>query len=231
MVAVLFLFMAGLAMMFSGSSDGLIMGLLLSGICAIILWRPFARDKYIDTMVNEKHITISDQKNGYIVLNKRTENNGKVLKVEAFRDYTMTDHPAELVYTSATVGGVTTGGFHVNEAYRTESIGGKTGAYYVSLRGYNKSTTVKKVYLQPDMVNSAKSNPILKTFLNGTTLILRHNVQVNIPESVRKAAMEYNKVGRYDMAAKLLRPYNSVCELTKEECEAVVSWMSDERGD
>jgi hypothetical protein len=113
--------------MFSGSSDGLVFGLIVSTVCGVILAYMACKQSQINKMNKSKDIEIIDYRNGYITLNNRTNNNGNVLEVVADREYNIKEHPAELVYTSATVGGITTGGFHVNEAYRTESIGGKTG--------------------------------------------------------------------------------------------------------
>ena len=216
--------------MFSGSSNGFVFGLILSTVCGLILAYMASKQSEINTMKETKDMEIIDYRDGYIALNKRTNNNGNVLKVVADREYSMKDHPAELVYTSATVGGITTGGFHVNEAYRTESIGGKTGTYYISLRGTDHDTRVKKIRIQSDMIESAKADPVVKEFLDGTTLTLKHNVPVSIPTEIKKTAEGFLKMGRYDVAAKLYRPYTKACELTQEECKAVVAWMSGKSG-
>ena len=216
--------------MLSGSSDGLAFGFLLAGATGAILGYLLYKEAQVTKMKNSKDIEITNKQDGVIVLNRRTANNGNVLEINESRDYTIKEHPAELVYTSVTVGGITTGGFHVNEAYRTESVGRKLGTFYITLRGWQDSTIVKKVRIQPDMVDSARANPIVRKFLDGTMLTLKHNVAFHVPDDIKKAAMEYNKAGRFDMAAKLLRPYNSVCELTKEECKAVIAWMSNESG-
>lgn len=230
MVVLIFVFIAGIAIMFSGSSDGLAFGFLLAGASGAILGYLLYKDAQVTKMKNSKDIEIANKEDGIIVLNKRTANNRNVLEVNESRDYTIKEHPAELVYTSATVGGITTGGFHVNEAYRTEHVGEKLGTYYITLRGWQDSTIVKKVRIQPDMVDSARANPIVCKFLDGKTLTLKHNVAINVPDYIKKSAMEYNQAGRFDMAAKLLKPYNKVCELTKEECKAVIAWMCDESG-
>lgn len=230
MEKLLIFVIVGLVIMFSGSTEGFFIGLLLAGIPGVMLGRALYKEAQVTKMKNSKDIEITNKQDGVIVLNRRTANNGNVLEINESRDYTIEEHPAELVYTSATVGGITTGGFHVNEAYRTESVGGKLGTYYITLRGWQDSTIVNKVRIQSDMVDSARANPIVREFLDGTTLILKHNVAFNVPDDIKKAAMEYNKAGRFDMAAKLLRPYNSVCKLTKEECEAVIAWMSNESG-
>lgn len=226
MAALVFVFIAGLTIMFSGSSDGLAFGFLLAGGSGAILGYFLYKDAQVTKMKKSKDIEVKNMRDGYVVLNNRIPHNQKVLFTSADRDYTITDHPAELVYTSATVGGITTGGFHVNEAYKTESVGGKTGTYHIVLRGYPNDTIVRKVLIQPDMIYSAKNHPVVKEFLNGSTLILKHNISPKIPEAVKNAAMKCNETGQYDKAAKLLRPYNSVCKLTKDECEAVIAWMS-----
>ena len=63
------------------------------------------------------------------------------IKMKEVADYDIKYNPAQLVYTGATVGGVTTGGFHVEDAY--------TSAQYKSSKKYN-------LYLEPS-VNSVKT--------------------------------------------------------------------------
>lgn len=216
----------GVGLFGNGGSEAVLFGLMMAVPSAIWFWweltgGPGARKNHL-----EKNIEVKS--NEYAVLNNRVANNGIALYVSANRDYNIQEHPAELVYTSATVGGITTGGFHINEAYRTESLGGKTGTYSIYLRRANTNYRLTNIGLQPDMIESASKHPVVSQFLDGDTLRLKHNVAINVPANVREEAMKYNKVGRYDVAAKLLRPYKSARELTREECEAVIAWMSGE---
>lgn len=211
-----------------GGGDAVVIGLVLGVPGAIWFWWELTGGPGARKNFKEKNVEYKG--NGYAVLNHRVSNNSVALYVQADKDYNIKEHPAELVYTGATVGNVTVGGFHVNEAYRTESFGGKTGAYRIYLRRANGNECISTVRLQPDMVDSASKHPVVKQFLKGDKLELKHDVAVSIPENIRKVAIDYNMAGRYDLAAKLLRPYNKVRWLTQEDCEAVIAWMSDESG-
>ena len=107
----------GVCLFGNGGSEAVLFGLMMAVPGAIWFWweltgGPGARKNHL-----EKNIEVKS--NEYAVLNNRVANNAIALYVSANRDYNIQEHPAELVYTSATVGGITTGGFHINEAYRT----------------------------------------------------------------------------------------------------------------
>ena len=57
-----------------------------------------------------------------------------VLSVEESRNINVSYTPDKLVYTGATVGGITTGGVHVQKGGYTMQVGAKNGRYYISYK-------------------------------------------------------------------------------------------------
>ena len=225
-IAIVVFFIAGLIIISSGSTDGLLFGLLLAGPSGIILGCMILNKIKIILLFN-RNIILTDAKDGHIKLNKRTISNRQILKPSKERFINIKDHPAELVYTGVTIGGVTTGGFHVNEAYQTASLGEATGVYHLYLRGITSDTLIRTIEIPPDMVDSAKADPIVSQFLNGTTITLKHNDYIYIPEIIRESAASLQRSGNYNAAFQLLRPYTGKQELTKKECKAIIAWMSN----
>lgn len=233
MVAAMFIFIAGLTGIFSKSNDGLLIGLLLSTVSGCYLIREGYKDICATKLKRNKYIDITQYDKGHITLNKRSGSYATLLSIDADRDITFKDNPAELVYTSATVGGITTGGFHVNPATRTETVGGKTGGYGIYLRTYDAGGTryvrLKKILIQPDMLQSAKDHPVVSKYLDGDKINLESKAIRTIPSNIRSAVDAALKQHRWDIAAKLSRPYLSY--VTKEECKAIIAWLTDSTGD
>lgn len=120
----------------------------------------FSYDRYADNL---------------LILKKRDPILCNVLKVEELHDINITSVPDKLVYTGATVGGVTTGGFHVQKGGDYLSLGAKTGKYYLSYKygdsvgsDYNKKyicCNVSYVGLTASDYALAKENAVMRRYV------------------------------------------------------------------
>lgn len=159
--------------------------------------------------------------------------NKEILKVHAMLDVGYKYHDAELVYTGATVGRVHMGGFHVNKAYLSGRIQGKTGKYqllYTGIASKEGFFPIKEIVVTKEMVAKAKMNPAVAGFLDGKRkrLILKHDAKSTVSEEMNKVRIDSYKQGRLDIATEIGKQDYINTQLTKEECEAIVSFLVTE---
>ena len=87
---------------------------------------------------------------------KRNSAISEVLKVESIQKVEYKYNPAKVTYTGATVGGVTTGGFHTTNASYSEIPTGNSGRAYIKAKYPAKSPYLKEIILSTDeLVESA----------------------------------------------------------------------------
>ena len=67
-----------------------------------------------------------------LIIRKRGSLAQKAIKINAKHEIHCKEIPDKLIYTGATVGGITTGGFHVQKGGTQILMGKKTGQYYLS---------------------------------------------------------------------------------------------------
>lgn len=127
----------------------------------------------------------------------------------------------KLVYTGATVGGITTGGFHVQGGDYTEQIS-NSGRYELI---FNKFLVPEKIILSEELTAEAKTDHHLRKLLKGNELALLYDV----PDdpywiSVAMAAPSNNiTVRHYAMQQAKLKKH-----LTKADCEYIKKWLCAE---
>lgn len=82
-------------------------------------------------------------------------------------------NPSKTIYTGATSGGITMGGFHTTEAYYQERPAKKSGRYIAYLQFHDgKRIYIKEIILVGKVLEEAKSNPKIRKFLKGDRLVL-----------------------------------------------------------
>lgn len=145
-----------------------------------------------------------------LILKRRTSDIRSAIKVEASRNINLTSVPDKLVYTGATVGGVSMGGFHVQKGGNYASLGAKTGTYYLSYK-YTKahdSGLVSFVELTDSDFTLAKNNNALKKYIAS-------------PETKEKFSSFYRS-NQFNKCTHLL----CLIDLPKWDAEYIVKWMS-----
>lgn len=145
-----------------------------------------------------------------LILKRRTSDIRSAIKVEASRNINLTSVPDKLVYTGATVGGVSMGGFHVQKGGNYASLGAKTGTYYLSYK-YTKaydSGLVSFVELTDSDFTLAKNNNALKKYIAS-------------PETKEKFSSFYRS-DQFNKCTHLL----CLIDLPKWDAEYIVKWMS-----
>lgn len=165
---------------------------------------------------------------------ERCAANKKALRLHPVREVYDTDHPAELVYTGATVGGIHTGGFHVNEAYTSTSLGEKTGRYFLSAgsRGYDGTVewfVCTEIELTKELAAEAEKHPVVKKFLKDSSLILKYDAKMSdLDQGTIKRLTDR---GDTTMARNVAMHAAIACYLKKEDIQAIYNWICNIGGD
>lgn len=108
---------------------------------------------------------------GVLLVKAKSDSAIKALEFGETHDINVTTPPDKIVYTGATVGGVTTGGFHVEKGGTSASIGDGTGRWAITYRfasefnGQPWGETVVYIQLIPELFEEAKNNAVLKSLI------------------------------------------------------------------
>ena len=134
----------------------------------------FYLSKKQDNDIKDKQITeeaFKYEKHGIgsiLIVKKKSSIAASNLTVFAHREIFTKEIPDRIVYTGATVGGITTGGFHIQKGGTAYSEGGKTGKYSLCYRYAGVvnnepwSEVVSFLQLSDELMKEAKENPLIK---------------------------------------------------------------------
>jgi hypothetical protein len=201
----------------------------ISFICLLIaaLWSKSKCDRSKAKSHAAKNVQYDLKTRTLTVLN-RVSDNEAILKIEDVLHLNFKYSPAELVYTGATTGNVSMGGFHINEASMSASQGGKTGKFcivYTGPESKDNHCKIDKIHLSNEQIKSAKSHYIVSRFLKDDTLVLEHKTYSHLTDSERRASLDAYISGRTDIFYGLNMKQYVDMQLTQEECQAIVSWL------
>lgn len=141
--------------------------------------------------------------------------NRGALEIVADRDIKTKYEPKRLVYTGATVGGITTGGFHEEGGYNYISSANKTGKYNIYY--VNEMLPIEKIQLSDELIQQAKNSEIAQ-FLNSSNeiiLIQKHT------SDLTQFAIETGKSFASDLLLRDMREGFP----TLEKCEKIINWI------
>lgn len=159
---------------------------------------------------------------------KRNAVISEVLKVESIQKVEYKYNPAKVTYTGATVGGVTTGGFHTTNASYSEIPTGNSGRAYIKAKYPAKSPYLKEIILSTDeLVESAKNNATLAKFLKGNKLILKYeNEKTKLTDSENYVLREAISKGDQGLQYGITQRAYLEQQLTISDCNQIISWLS-----
>ena len=108
---------------------------------------------------------------GVLKVTERSEKAAAALEIKEIHDIIATTTPDKLVYTGATVGGITTGGFHVEQGGTSLSLGEGTGSWAISylfgreFNGEPQSEVVSYIQLTDELFAKAKKDKYLRKLI------------------------------------------------------------------
>lgn len=155
---------------------------------------------------------------------KRSDTFKSFVAVEPVRLLDHTYNEPTLVYTGATVGGVTMGGFHVEGGdYNAHvSRSGKFRLVHIHPIADTRSP-IEKIVLPTHLVETAKQDSVLRQFLKGDTLLLFYDVPLDetMSELTKFAAASHDTT----VALSAAQRAHTNKQLTKEDCNYIRDWL------
>ena len=165
---------------------------------------------------------ISFDYSGTLTIKKRDADIAKIMDIAPYKKVKYGETPEKLVYTGATVGGVTTGGWHKSGGFYGREMGnsGKVELiYYYESKNKIIPTKVKKIKLSGDLLKLAQSARI-KEYLDGDSfIIVREKANTN-------AAVAAMQLGHKDYAFNIMEEAQIAALPTYEKCSAILNWLS-----
>lgn len=162
-----------------------------------------------------KDIVFKEEDGGLFVKEKNPAFS-KALKIEADKMYTMEHEDAQYIYTSATVGGITTGG--VTKIGDRDYIQTRdTGKYCLT---YCDDYLVKRIRLDTSLWEAAKNSPI-SSYLNNNTKSIVVVYEVTPSQDIELLAKSDPNAAIKKMQSEMRNGYPS-----RKKCADIINWLS-----
>ncbi len=159
-----------------------------------------------------------DESKRTLTVNKRSELFGKILKIKKHTIVSLGHKDDEYVFTSATVGGITTGGVHKNKGYDYVSSTSKTDRYELRI----EDMPIKIIELSDELFELAKESEIAPYLFEGNKSITV--VYSSMPSKVAETLINA-KADLYLIANQVSQ--DSVDDYpTYDKCIKIVNWLS-----
>lgn len=128
-----------------------------------------------------KHYTFS-QEDKTMTLFQRSQISYAAVHWEPLYEHDLKYNPSKTIYTGATSGGISMGGFHTTEAYYQEAPKKRSGRYIAYIQFYDDTRLyIKEIILVGKVLDEAKRNAKIRKFLKGDRLVLlNQNAKSNL---------------------------------------------------
>ena len=158
-----------------------------------------------------------DKEKQILTVEKRLPEFERAITLTPVHDTYIKKNPEKLHYGSATVGGVTTGGFYKTGGNDYLSTGSNTGTYMFRYKANGSEGVVSRIALSDDLYKEAKNSSI-SGFLNADKQIVLVQRKSLSKVEVDMMMIRAN-AGTYQLNAMLDYP-------TQEKCRRVIDWLS-----
>jgi len=128
-----------------------------------------------------KHYTFS-QEDKTMTLFQRSQISYAAVHWEPLYEHDLKYNPSKTIYTGATSGGISMGGFHTTEAYYQEAPKKRSGRYIAYIQFHDDTRLyIKEIILVGKVLEEAKRNTKIRKFLKGDRLVLlNQNAKSNL---------------------------------------------------
>lgn len=165
--------------------------------------------------------------NGCLSLKKQHPRIAEYITLSAYNPSLYSTTPKRLVYTGATVGGITTGGFHtvggdtVNMSVSTDRIEMKFYDIFLWRDEIEwKQSVIERIDLMPDLYEKAKKSKVGK-YLDGD----RHSIIVKEKNKVSYAAALLHRAGNAEASVNQFTMDNIDTYPDAEKCAAIMEFI------
>lgn len=125
----------------------------------------------------------------------------------------------KLVYTGATVGGISMGGFHVEGGNYTK-LESKSGKFCLM---YSEDLPIRKIRLTPQLLEEAEKDSFIRQFLDLGELVLRYKGKVN--QAWQDSAIYAASTGSIELLQYANQQAYVDTYLSKDDCIYVSQWL------
>lgn len=194
-------------------------------VCGLLIgygaYRQFFGDKYENVLLK---IAKYDSSSKILSITKRAPELSELIYV---REYIFTDlsyNDPTLVYTGATVGGVTTGGFHVEGGDYDQKLS-RSGKYQLVYKDPISKTesVINGIKLPQLLISSAAGDYKISKYLDGDMIVPFSKEKMN--DAFAKLARDSVASGNMAMAFSAAQRANIDKLLTQDECSSIKQWL------
>lgn len=205
---------------------------------AIFLWVlvivvVFAVGKYIIGRIRgakgeeqSKHYTYSEE-DKTMTLFQRSKISYAAVHWEPLYEHDLKYNPSKLIYTGASSGGITMGGFHTTEAHYQERPTKRSGRYIAFIQFHdNTRLYIKEIILVGEVLDEARNNPKISKFLKGDRLVLLNKK----PKSKLDGKLSASEIanGGTVIQHAYMDSLKANVGITSAEVEVINNWLKGE---
>lgn len=159
----------------------------------------------------QKHLTVK----------KRCPENSEAFGVKDYRRHRYSDVPAKLVYTGATVGGITTGGVHLSGGYTAVANGEKSGRCILLYSWYNGTDVQTDVVETITVSNKNYNKKISKYLCDEKIIVVDDKAKTKMAGALAYMKMDAKSSSTLNMyETAIIDDYPS-----EEKCLEIISWI------
>lgn len=160
---------------------GVFLCFLITGVVYLIGRLIIERKRNEKSDEQRKHYTFNEE-DKTMTLFKRSQICYAAVHWEPLYEHDLKYNPSKIIYTGATSGGVTMGGFHTTEEYYQERRTKRSGRYIAYLSFHDGTRLyIKEIILVGSVLEEAKRNKKISKFLVGDRLVLlNQNAKSNL---------------------------------------------------
>ena len=170
-----------------------------------------------------------DSEEGIIILNSRDKSHAKRFSIENYEGQKLGYEEEKLIFTSVTVGGVTTGGVDKTGGYQTEKI--KTDRYNLFFEYIDpmdhvaKKFCVREIVLSDDLIPEAEASHIRGYVEDDRIIVVKPVIYSDRELSAYGKLQEMNGGGFATHMSNILESDRIRSMPSKEKCRQILDWI------